>query len=265
MPSKKSRGSYEYANHVPYEYGISLEDWLARMPAADRDAFERGVCAVCGREPRGTRLSVDHRHVDAQPRAALCGNCNATIGHAHEDPAVLRAAAAYLERWERINNAKPIVYRPRPGAQTLRSLLAAYRRQGKEPPGDLVALLESRRRSGPRVRAPVPVSAPLPFPTARGDSDERVIAVVASANPYRPGTAAAATFAAYRTGDTVSAWRTRVASIQNGSLQHRLGYLGPDVRAGRVGLLPPKTPKESAERFVRDEQARRRVSHTSRS
>jgi hypothetical protein len=261
VAGKKNGGSYDYGNHVLYEYGISRAQWMERMPPADRAAFAREVCAVCGREPRGKRLSVDHRHVDAQPRAALCGNCNAIIGHAREDPAVLRAAIAYLGRWEVVNNARPIQYRPRAGAQTLKSLLAAYKNIGKEPLTHLVALFESRRRAGPgpRTEARAPAPAQTPTPAARGISDERAIAVVESANPYRPGSAAAATFEAYRTGDTVSAWKARVAAIQSGSLGHRLGYLGPNIRAGHIVLLPAQTTKEAAERFVRDERACRRA------
>lgn len=61
---------------------------------------QHGVCAVCSTPPDGVRqryLCVDHDHYSGRVRGLLCHSCNLILGHADDDPARLRAAAAYLE------------------------------------------------------------------------------------------------------------------------------------------------------------------------
>jgi hypothetical protein len=85
-------------------YGLTGAD-VARM------VKEQGGCAICGAaglEHLGFRnsWSVDHDHSCCPGdescgkciRAILCAACNKMIGLARDDPARLRAAAAYLER-----------------------------------------------------------------------------------------------------------------------------------------------------------------------
>lgn len=83
-------------------YGVSSEE-LARLLAA-----QGGVCAICGKPPRGKpngrartvqtpALHVDHCHTSGRVRGLLCGNCNTMIGLAGEDSKVLLAAVEYLE------------------------------------------------------------------------------------------------------------------------------------------------------------------------
>jgi hypothetical protein len=65
-----------------------------------------GCCAVC-RKPESARnkrgellpLAVDHCHQTGKVRALLCSLCNKGIGLFGDDPALLRAAADYLERY----------------------------------------------------------------------------------------------------------------------------------------------------------------------
>jgi hypothetical protein len=75
-------------------YGVSSRQWDALL---ELQGFR---CAIC-REVRP--LVLDHDHRDGHLRGALCRNCNIAIGFLHDDPALLRAAAAYLEhdRYER--------------------------------------------------------------------------------------------------------------------------------------------------------------------
>lgn len=69
-------------------------------------AAQGGACAVCGRtegQPHNqtglpTRLVVDHDHQTGVNRGLLCRQCNLGIGNLKDSPALLRAAAAYLER-----------------------------------------------------------------------------------------------------------------------------------------------------------------------
>ena len=57
-----------------------------------------GVCAICREAPA---VHVDHDHATGEVRGMLCFPCNAAIGHLRDDPRVVRAAAAYLERARR--------------------------------------------------------------------------------------------------------------------------------------------------------------------
>ena len=70
-------------------YGISLEDYDVM--------FERqgGACAICKRT--GVTLCVDHCHLTGEVRGLLCIRCNSAIGFCSDDPALLQAAAAYLQ------------------------------------------------------------------------------------------------------------------------------------------------------------------------
>lgn len=66
------------------------------------DAYERlssvqgGVCAICRTVGGRRSLAVDHHHGTGEVRGLLCGSCNAGLGQFKEDPALLRAAIAYL-------------------------------------------------------------------------------------------------------------------------------------------------------------------------
>lgn len=73
-------------------YGLTLEQ-VAEMRA--------GGCEICGKTGGSGRwgpLHIDHDHSTGKVRGALCDNCNFGIGKFYDDPALLRAAANYLER-----------------------------------------------------------------------------------------------------------------------------------------------------------------------
>lgn len=75
-------------------YGISEADVEALR------VVQRGLCDLCGRpeaEARGGRLCVDHDHASGAVRALLCHDCNTALGKFQDDPALLRAAALYVE------------------------------------------------------------------------------------------------------------------------------------------------------------------------
>jgi hypothetical protein len=75
------------------KYGITIADYEAMLIS------QGNSCAICRRAPEGTeRLQVDHDHTTGHVRALLCLQCNALLGQAHDDTAVLMAAVRYLER-----------------------------------------------------------------------------------------------------------------------------------------------------------------------
>jgi len=58
---------------------------------------QTGVCAICGRPPRGRRaLDVDHDHVTGRVRGLLCGNCNRAVGLLDENPDLFDKAKTYI-------------------------------------------------------------------------------------------------------------------------------------------------------------------------
>lgn len=65
-------------------------------PIAAQAAWDTQVCAICGSTEK--RFHVDHSHQTGVVRGLLCGPCNHTLGLMQDEPARLRAAAAYLER-----------------------------------------------------------------------------------------------------------------------------------------------------------------------
>lgn len=81
------------------KYGIGYAEYEQMLAA------QNGVCACCGLGETKMQngavrlLSVDHNHTTGAVRGLLCGNCNMTIGYAHDDIAILRKAIAYLERF----------------------------------------------------------------------------------------------------------------------------------------------------------------------
>jgi hypothetical protein len=69
-------------------YGITLDDYHTLL------AKQQGKCAICGKAE--TPLKVDHNHQTGKVRGLLCHLCNAMIGCAREEIAILASAAAYL-------------------------------------------------------------------------------------------------------------------------------------------------------------------------
>jgi hypothetical protein len=73
-------------------YGLSIGEWDAMVLA------QEGRCGICSDPLEGRDINMDHDHGSGAPRSILCGYCNRGLGMFRDDPARLRAAAAYLER-----------------------------------------------------------------------------------------------------------------------------------------------------------------------
>lgn len=82
-------------------HGIRLtrdqyQDWLDRQD---------GYCKICGMPAADRNGHTDHDHATGQLRDLLCSGCNTGLGGFRDDPALLRAAADYIER----HRAMPVI------------------------------------------------------------------------------------------------------------------------------------------------------------
>lgn len=87
---------------------LKLKSWLLEKKyGIDITAFEgliksqEGKCKCCNTPfglLRGLKPCVDHCHATGKIRGILCVRCNLLLGHANDQPEVLRNCAAYLER-----------------------------------------------------------------------------------------------------------------------------------------------------------------------
>lgn len=89
------------------KYGLTMEEWQAMVNRQDNR------CMICGDPPdpngvrASSRLHVDHDHVTDRNRDLLCTRCNRGVGYFRDDPALLRAAAEYIERHRREVSVSP--------------------------------------------------------------------------------------------------------------------------------------------------------------
>lgn len=82
------------------KYGITHQQFDAMVVA------QAGLCAICGQPPSTVNglsgkvydLNVDHCHETKVVRGLLCHSCNRALGMFQDSPAILRRAAAYLEK-----------------------------------------------------------------------------------------------------------------------------------------------------------------------
>lgn len=96
--TKEERSDYEKAWRFRRDFKTTPER-VEQIRAA-----QGGVCAICGgvethiyKSGKLRDLSVDHDHVSGAVRGLLCVNCNRGIGYLKDSPALLRAAAEYIE------------------------------------------------------------------------------------------------------------------------------------------------------------------------
>lgn len=110
-----------YAERQAKRYQARAEDvrirylkWAYDLDAEEYDEMlerQGGGCAVCGLKPERTdsrSLHVDHCHTTKVVRGILCNNCNSGIGQFKDDVARLRAAADYLEAFQRQLEARGV-------------------------------------------------------------------------------------------------------------------------------------------------------------
>ena len=80
------------------KYGVTPDQHAAMMEA------QGNRCIICGNPPKpdgvraASRLHIDHDHVTGKIRDLICNHCNRGVGALRDDPALMRAAAEYIER-----------------------------------------------------------------------------------------------------------------------------------------------------------------------
>lgn len=81
-----------FITNLRTKYAMTEEDYHSLMAA------QGGGCAICRDDFSGGTPHVDHCHQTGAVRGILCFRCNTAIGKLRDDPALLRAAATYLEQ-----------------------------------------------------------------------------------------------------------------------------------------------------------------------
>jgi len=80
-------------NALKRKYGVSLKDYN------DMIKKQNGKCVICFSVLVGRTAHLDHCHATGTVRAVLCESCNKGLGNFRDNPASLRSAASYLERF----------------------------------------------------------------------------------------------------------------------------------------------------------------------
>ena len=96
--NKERRAATQRGNSLKRKYDLPIEVYEHAI------IRQLNLCAICG-EPETrkgyTTLVVDHDHATGIVRGFLCHSCNTTLGHMRDNPALLRAAADYLDAHNR--------------------------------------------------------------------------------------------------------------------------------------------------------------------
>lgn len=80
------------------QYGITVEQFEQMLEAND------GRCYICDKLPeeipghKHKRLGIDHDHKTGKVRGVLCTHCNAMLGSARDNIAILKRAIIYLHQ-----------------------------------------------------------------------------------------------------------------------------------------------------------------------
>lgn len=87
--NRDRHNSFCRKSRIKQKYGITVDQYEQLMASP---------CSICG--STSSKIVLDHCHETGIVRGALCSNCNVALGLFHEDANVLRAAAAYLAKFQ---------------------------------------------------------------------------------------------------------------------------------------------------------------------
>jgi hypothetical protein len=90
----KERSHKNRAYHLRRKYGLSTESISAILEQ------QRGACPICKKDlgDKTINIHIDHDHRSGKTRGILCRVCNTGIGHFDDNPDLLLAAVAYLQK-----------------------------------------------------------------------------------------------------------------------------------------------------------------------
>ena len=88
---QQKRASVPFRLETVQVLGLTVEQALEIYNA------QNGLCAVCGKPPKGIRLALDHNHITGKPRQFLCAGCNGDLC-VLENSEHLKKLQDYLER-----------------------------------------------------------------------------------------------------------------------------------------------------------------------
>lgn len=87
----EARRARNHARYVERTYGLAPGEYDRMLAAQD------GRCAICAKQPRTKRLSVDHDHRTGRVRALLCQPCNRGLRSFEFDYIPAQQAAIYVQ------------------------------------------------------------------------------------------------------------------------------------------------------------------------
>lgn len=83
------------------KYNLTLSQFKVKLAA------QENACAICRTDFAALRpslwltpIKIDHCHKSNRIRGLLCHHCNVALGSFRDSPALLRAAAIYLEKYQ---------------------------------------------------------------------------------------------------------------------------------------------------------------------
>lgn len=87
---KRENKQKHYLNKIKDKLKITHEQY--------ETLFKRhnGKCAICFKEEKSRRLSVDHCHKSGAIRGLLCRTCNIALGYLNDDIQLFKNAILYL-------------------------------------------------------------------------------------------------------------------------------------------------------------------------
>lgn len=99
MVSRVRRAAIEHLSDMKKKFLITTEQYMR--------LYHNARCEICGSKDslvtgNVARLVIDHDHRFEGPlsiRGILCHQCNLVLGHAEDNPNILRAAADYIDKY----------------------------------------------------------------------------------------------------------------------------------------------------------------------
>lgn len=92
MPRNRNKTYAEQRISRIRMYGIDVEDYERMLEE------QNNGCYICGKEPNGRALDIDHDHETGKVRGLLCSNHNRALGLLNDDVMLMLKSVEYLVR-----------------------------------------------------------------------------------------------------------------------------------------------------------------------